>query len=144
MAVRRTGAISSFAKIPAIRGRKPRFRGLNVRKPRLRPLMRAGRSWWKIENETFNTLKNLGYHFEHNYGHGKDNLSTLFAYLMLMAFLIDQIVQYKCHIFKALDKGIYAKIRIRERMRAVFQIIESESMEFIYRKIAHFYQIQLE
>ena len=31
-------------------------------------VMKAGRSRWKIENETFNTLKNLAYHFEHNYG----------------------------------------------------------------------------
>jgi hypothetical protein len=29
-------------------------------------LMGAGRSRWKIEIETFNTLKNQGYHFEHN------------------------------------------------------------------------------
>ena len=36
----------------------------------------GGRSRWRIENETFNTLKNQGYHLEHNYGHGKENLST--------------------------------------------------------------------
>jgi hypothetical protein len=35
------------------------------------PVMRGGRARWKIENETFNTLKNQGYNFEHNYGHGK-------------------------------------------------------------------------
>lgn len=29
-------------------------------------VVRAGRSRWKVENETFNTLKNLGYHLEHN------------------------------------------------------------------------------
>jgi hypothetical protein len=29
-------------------------------------LMRGGRARWKIEHETFNTLKNQGYHFEHN------------------------------------------------------------------------------
>ena len=34
-------------------------------------LMRGGRARWKIENETFNTLKNQGYQFEHNFGHGK-------------------------------------------------------------------------
>ena len=28
-------------------------------------LMRAGRARWKVENETFNTLKNQGYNFEH-------------------------------------------------------------------------------
>ena len=36
--------------------------------------MRGGRARWKIENETFNTLKNQGYHFEHNYGHGKKSV----------------------------------------------------------------------
>ena len=33
-------------------------------------LVRGGRSRWKIENETFNTLKNQGYQFGHNFGHG--------------------------------------------------------------------------
>ena len=33
-------------------------------------IMRIGRSRWKGENEAFNTLKNQGYHFEHNCGHG--------------------------------------------------------------------------
>ncbi len=41
------------------------------------PVMRGGRGRWKIENETFNTLKNQGYHFEHNYGHGTANLATV-------------------------------------------------------------------
>jgi hypothetical protein len=30
--------------------------------------MSGGRARWKIENETFNTLKNQGYQFEHNFG----------------------------------------------------------------------------
>src|SRR6266403_490071 len=45
-------------------------------------LMRGGRARWKIENETFNTLKNQGYNFEHNYGHGEQHLSVVFAMLM--------------------------------------------------------------
>ncbi len=40
-------------------------------------IVEAGRSRWKIENETFNVMKNQGYHLEHNYGHGKQNLSTV-------------------------------------------------------------------
>ena len=54
--------------------------------------MLIGRSLLKIENETgrhsvFNTLKNQGYHFERNraayrYGHGKNHLSTVMAYLI--------------------------------------------------------------
>ena len=34
-------------------------------------LAAAGRARWKIENETFNTLKTKGYNLEHNFGHGK-------------------------------------------------------------------------
>ena len=29
----------------------------------------CGRARWKIENESFNTLKTAGYHLEHNFGH---------------------------------------------------------------------------
>ena len=42
-------------------------------------VMRGGRARWKIENETFNTLKNQGDHFEHNYGHGRQHLATNLA-----------------------------------------------------------------
>ena len=59
-------------------------------------LMRGGRARWKIENETFNTLKNQGYHFEHNYGHGEQNLSGVFATIMMLAFLVDQTQQLCC------------------------------------------------
>ena len=45
-------------------------------------LMRGARVRWKIENETFNTLKNQGYHFEHNLGHGRAHLSTVLMHLM--------------------------------------------------------------
>ena len=49
-------------------------------------LMRGGMvARWKIENETFNTLKNQGYNFEHNYGHGTQNLSVGFATVMMLA-----------------------------------------------------------
>ncbi|MFZ0207158.1 MAG: hypothetical protein WAL59_13810, partial [Roseiarcus sp.] len=39
-------------------------------------------------NETFNTLKTKGYNLEHNFGHGKNNLSAVLATLNLIAFAI--------------------------------------------------------
>ena len=39
-------------------------------------LAACGRARWKIENETFNVLKNQGYNLEHSFGHGKQNLSV--------------------------------------------------------------------
>ena len=49
-------------------------------------IIQAGRARWKVENETFNILKNNGYHLEHNFGHGKENLCNLFVCLNLLAF----------------------------------------------------------
>ncbi len=63
--------------------------------------MQGGRASWKIENETFNTLKNQGYHFEHNFGHGEENLSVNFALIMMLAFLVDQTVEIACKLFRA-------------------------------------------
>ncbi len=53
-----------------------------------------------MENETFNTLKNQGYNFAHNYGHGEQNLSVVFAVVMMLAFLVDQTQQLCCALFR--------------------------------------------
>src|SRR5262244_2831259 len=82
--------------------------------------MRGGRARWKIENETFNTLKNQGYHFEHNYGHGEQNLSVVFAMLMMLAFLVDQTQQLCCALFRAVWAKFGSKRLLWERMRALF------------------------
>jgi hypothetical protein len=50
-------------------------------------LVQAGRCRWKIENEDFNTLKTKGYHFEHNFGHGKKYLAQTLLSLNILAFL---------------------------------------------------------
>ena len=69
---------------------------IHVSKTNILKITKGGRSRWKIENETFNTLKNLGYNFEHNYGHGKKYLSTILCLLMMLAFLIDQVQEICC------------------------------------------------
>ena len=83
-------------------------------------LMRGGRACWKIANETFNTLKNQGYHFEHNYGHGEQNLSVVFAMIMMRAFLVDQTQQLCCALFCAVWTKLGSKRLLWERMRALF------------------------
>jgi hypothetical protein len=52
----------------------------------------AGRSRSKIENETFNALKNHGYHLEHNYGHGKRSLAFNMIILNIIAFMLHQLL----------------------------------------------------
>jgi hypothetical protein len=56
------------------------------------PIVEAGRTRWKIENENNNVLKNRGYHLEHNFGHGQQHLSTVLLTLNLFAFLFHTIL----------------------------------------------------
>ena len=106
-------------------------------------LMKAARARWKIENETFNTLKNLAYNFEHNYGHGKDHLSTMFAYLMLFAFYIDQLIQACCHIFIQIEEKITTKIKMWNTIKAIFQTTSVKSIFEIYQHLAALFEIKL-
>jgi hypothetical protein len=84
------------------------------------PLMQGGRARWKIENETCNTLKNQGDHFEHNDGHGTQNLSVVFATMMMLAFLVDQTQQCCGALLQAVWAKLGSKRLLWERMRALF------------------------
>lgn len=106
-------------------------------------VMKAGRARWKIENETFNTLKNQGYHFEHNYGHGEKNLATVLAMLMMIAFLIDQIQERCCELFKQLQAGIRTKKKLWDTMKSLFKVVKLRSMTVLYIRMAGLYEIQL-
>ena len=107
-------------------------------------VMRAGRTRWKIENETFNTLKNQGYHFEHNYGHGAQNLATVLALLMFLAFLVDQIQQRCCQLFRRLWKGLGTKAKLWASLRNLFNVLVFNSMEALYKHMASLYRLQIE
>lgn len=108
---------------------------LPLNKRSLYPIMRIGRSRWKIENETFNTLKNQGYHFEHSFGHGEKHLSTNFALLMMLAFLVDQLQQGWNYLFKAAWNKNQTKVALWETIRQKFNELPVKSMEMIYRLI---------
>ena len=100
-------------------------------------LMQAGRARWKIENETFNTLKNQGYNLGHNYGLGKKNLSAVFAILMMLAFLIDQVQQLSCWLFQEALQKAESKRYLWESIRGFFHNYRVDSMETILRAVAH-------
>jgi hypothetical protein len=109
---------------------------LQISRQNARWLVQGGRCRWKIENETFNTLKNQGYHYEHNYGHGAKNLSVVFALLMMLAFLIDQVQQLCCPLFQAVLKKAGSKRVLWERLRSHF-------WHFTFRSVRHLYQVML-
>jgi hypothetical protein len=108
---------------------------LRVHKRNVFHFMRGGRARWKIENETFNTLKNQGYHFEHNYGHGEQHLSVVFAMLMMLAFLVDQAQQLCCALFQAVWAKLGSKRLLWERMRALFYTYALASMQQLFEAL---------
>jgi len=106
------------------------------------PIMRGGRARWKIENETFNTLKNQGYHFDHNYGHGEKHLSVVFALLMMLAFLVDQTQQLCDALFRRAWDKLGSKRMLWEQLREVFHAFALESMQELLTVLLHGYDKQ--
>jgi hypothetical protein len=94
--------------------------------------MRGGRARWRIENETCNTRKNQGYQFEHNFGHGYQHLSVVFALLLMLAFLVDQVQQMCYPLFQAVWAKLGSKRRRWEKMRAVFYTYALASMRQLF------------
>ena len=98
-------------------------------------LVRGARSRWRIENETFNTLKNQGYQFEHNFGHGNINLSVVFAMLMMLTFLVDQAQELCCPLFQAVRKKWSSRRAVWDHIRSHFRHFLFDSMEQLYQVI---------
>ena len=108
---------------------------LGVNKGTVYRLMQGARARWRIENETFNTLNNQGYHFEHNFGHGYQHLSVVFAILMMLAFLVDQVQQLCGPLFQAAWAKWGSKRLLWEKMRALFYDYALDSMEHLFRAL---------
>ena len=109
---------------------------LKLTKVNVKRVVKAGRARWKIENETFNTLKNQDYNLEHNYGHGQWHLATIFALIMLLAFFVDQITRAKDAAFKQALKEANTLRDLRQKVRVLFDFIPTISMNLIYQIIA--------
>lgn len=108
-----------------------------VDKDNVKTLAKGGRARWKIENETFNTLKNQGYYLEHNYGHGDKNLSVNMVTMMFTAFLVDQIQQACCQTFKKAFSAMGERPSyFWEKVLSIFKMCFIDSWEHIFTAIA--------
>lgn len=96
---------------------------LLVSRENVQDLVKGGRARWKIENETFNTLKNQGYHIEHNYGHGKQYLSMNFFVLNLLAFFAHQILELCDLSYQRCRAKYSSRKEYWNQLRCTFRII---------------------
>jgi hypothetical protein len=91
---------------------------LNITNTNIVSLIQGARSRWKMENESFNTLKNQGYCMDHNFGHYEVNLSFTFYLLILLSFYVHQILELTDKLHKKarqLSGALYAFWEMRER-----------------------------
>jgi hypothetical protein len=82
-------------------------------------LAACGRARWKIENETFNVLKNNGYNLEHNFGHGKDNLATILVALNLLAFAIHTVCDIGDELWRATRQKLGPRYNFFGKLAAI-------------------------
>ena len=91
----------------------------------------SGRARWKIENENNNTLKTKGYHFEHNFGHGQQFLSSLMATLILLAYLLHTLLDLMDDKFCLLRQKLPSRRRLYDDMKALTTYLCFDSWEHL-------------
>ena len=92
---------------------------LAVNKDNVAELAACGRARWKIENETFNTLKTKGYNLEHNFGHGKQHLAAFLATMNLIAFARHTVADLADASWREARKAVGTRKRFFEDLRAL-------------------------
>jgi hypothetical protein len=109
---------------------------LQVTNENVQEVVRGARARWKIENEGFNTLKNHGYHLEHNFGHGKKHLSEAFLVLNLLAFMFHQLHELVDELYQKARARFSARREYWNAIRALFRFILFDSWDEILERIA--------
>ena len=96
--------------------------------------VRIGRCRWKIENETFNTLKNQGYHLEHNFGHGEKHLSVNFFLLNLLAFFMHQIFELTDPLYQECRRAFGSRRNLWDHLRISIRLLIFPDWETLLRR----------
>jgi hypothetical protein len=95
-------------------------------------LAEVGRTRWKIENENNNTLKTKGYHLEHNFGHGQQNLANVLATLNILAFLIHTIQEIIEPAYQRLRRALGARKTFFDDLRALTRYMVFETWDDLF------------
>lgn len=95
------------------------------------PIVGMGRAHWKIENENNNVLKTKGYHLEHNYGHGKEHLSSFLLTLNLLAFLFHTVLEMVDDKYQLVREALAARRTFFNDIRALLRYLLFDSWEHL-------------
>ena len=79
----------------------------------------SGRARWVIENGNNNVLKTKGYHLEHNFGHGDQNLSTMLAAMNILAFLLHTALGFTDANYKLVREELPSRETFFQHVKAL-------------------------
>lgn len=113
----------------AVRYRNSFITDWNITAENVAGWVAAGRARWKIENESNNVLKNRGYHLEHNFGHGKQHLSSLLATMNLLAFGLHTLLESTDGDYRLIRAALGARRRFFQHLEALTSYLHFESWE---------------
>ena len=99
-------------------------------------LAACGRARWKIENETFNVLKNKGYNLEHSFGHGKENLAAILVSLNLLAFAIHTVCDIADELWRAARTKLGPRYNFFSKLAAITTYLIFPSWEDLLLTLA--------
>lgn len=91
----------------------------------------AARLRWKIENEGFNTQKNLGYGMEHKYNRINFNATKNYYQCMQIAHLIEQLALLSKQVKVLLENGKTTIIKMSERLRNILVLVRIEFKDIL-------------
>ena len=114
-----------------------RITNLPTNQSTVKKLSKAGRLRWKIENEGFNEQKNNGYNMEHLYSRKSFNALQNYYQCMLIAHLINQLLEHTCKIKELLNrfKKLTLKYLWQQLMATMkYQPLSTETMTAIDNK----------
>ena len=97
-------------------------------------IITSGRTRWKVENEGNNLLKNQGYNWEHNFGHGQENWSEILLALNLLSFLFHNVLELVNDLYQQARRKLEKRRTLFNDIRALvkYEWFEDWSELFVY------------
>ena len=102
---------------------------VEITKENVKQIAADGRARWKVENENNNVLKTKGYHLEHNFGHGKKNLSALFLTFNILAFLVHTVLDIMDEKYQLIRRELPSRMTFFSDLRALTRYIYFETWD---------------
>jgi len=114
-----------------------------ISKENVKQIVADGRTRWKIENENNNVLKIKGYHLEHNFGHDKNQLSTLLLTLNLLAFLFHTALEMLDETYRRIRDDLPTRKTFFDDIRALTLYMCFDSWEVMLTFMARGLELEV-